>query len=77
MPITTGSEPKALAGGNRLEASPVDAMQFGTHQALRASSKHKKLVSGVLHLKKESVGHRSNPTAYATGKRAAFSRRPS
>ncbi len=45
-------------------------MPAGVHTALSAASKHKKMVSGVLHLKKESAGHRLNPTAFAKGNRA-------
>lgn len=48
---------------------PTEAMPTGAHAALRLASKHKQMVSAVLHLKKESVG-KSNPTAYATGKKA-------
>lgn len=42
----------------------------GVHSALNTSSRHKKQVSGVLQLKRESAGHRGNPSAYNTGKKA-------
>ena len=51
-------------------STPGDAMQAGIHSDLRTSSLHKQQVSSVLHLKKESAGHRGNPTAYNVGKRA-------
>jgi len=35
---------------------PSDALMMGVHSGLRVASKHKKMVSGVLHLKHESVG---------------------
>ena len=54
----------------RSKINPGDAMPAGVHTALQAASKHKKLVSGVLHLKKESAGHRLNPTAFAKGSKA-------
>lgn len=64
---------KLLPGGRGKPAViPTDEMMMGVHSSLAVASKHKKLVSGVLHLKKETLGHRSNPSAYHTGKRAAF-----
>lgn len=38
-------------------------MMTGIHSDLRVSSQHKRAVSSVLHLKRESGG-RSKPTAY-------------
>ena len=64
--IETGSAPKVI--GSRAG----DAMPFGVHNAYNTSSKHKKLVSGVLHLKKESQGRRAYPTAYNTKATKAF-----
>lgn len=68
----TGIAVKSLMpkGGTARPTIPTDAMQFGVHSAFRAASQHKKQVSAVLHLKKESVGKRSNPTAYNTGGKA-------
>lgn len=65
-PIT----PVKIPGARRIVTTPGDAMQSGIHSDLRTSSAHKSAVSGVLHLKKESAGHRGNPTAYPTGKKA-------
>lgn len=72
--ITTGSVPKALFGAKKPavatdKATAGDAMRYGTPQALRTTSKHKQMVSAALELKRESGGHRSDPTAYRTGKR--------
>lgn len=50
--------------------SPADALPMGAHSSLQVASIHKKMVSGVLHLKKESAGHRGNPSAYNTGAKA-------
>ncbi len=62
--------PVKIPGARRIVTTPGDAMQTGIHADLRTSSAHKSAVSGVLHLKKESAGHRGNPTAYPTGKKA-------
>lgn len=51
-------------------------MPAGVHTALSAASKHKKMVSGVLHLKKESAGHRLNPTAFGKGSKAFGQQKP-
>lgn len=51
-------------------------MPAGVHTALSAASKHKKMVSGVLHLKKESAGHRLNPTAFHSGTKAFGQQKP-
>lgn len=48
--------------------SPADALQAGVHTALATSSKHKKVVSGVLHLKKESMGARGRTAFVKTAK---------
>lgn len=56
---------------------PTDAMQRGVHSSLRVASKHKKLVSGVLHLKRESVGRTGSPTAYGGGRAAFGQQKPS
>jgi hypothetical protein len=56
----------------KFKPSPSDALPAGVHTALSAASKHKKMVSGVLHLKKESAGHRLNPTAFNHGGNKAF-----
>jgi len=48
---------------------PTEALPTGAHAALRSASKHKQMVSAVLHLKKESVG-KGNPTAYPKKKMA-------
>ena len=67
MPILTGSIPKTLmdVGRSRKPAAmPGDAAHAGTPADLRRASKHKKAVSAALHLKKESVGHRGNPSGY-------------
>lgn len=55
--------------------SPADALQMGVHTSLAASSKHKKTVSGVLHLKKESIG-KTNKTAYVKGAKAFGQQKP-
>ncbi len=55
---------------SKFKPSPGDAMPAGVHTALAAASKHKKMVSAVLHLKKESAGHRLNPTAFSKGNKA-------
>lgn len=47
--------------------SPSDALQMGVHSSLSVSSKHKRMVSGALHLKRESVGAKSHPTAFKSG----------
>lgn len=60
----------AAPGAPRVVRTPGDAMQAGIHSDLRGSSQHKQMVSAALHLKKESAGHRSNPTAYNVGKKA-------
>lgn len=52
-----------------------DALPYGVKSALATASKHKKMVSGVLHLKKES-GHRGHPTAYNTGSKAFGQQKP-
>lgn len=62
--------PVKIPGAKRIVTTPGDAMQSGIHSDLRTSSAHKSAVSGVLHLKKESAGHRGNPTAYPTGAKA-------
>ena len=62
--------PTAAAPGARVVRTPGDAMQAGIHSDLRGSSQHKQMVSAALHLKKESAGHRLNPTAYNVGKKA-------
>ena len=68
-PIT----PVKVPGVKKVVSTPGDAMQAGIHSDLRASSAHKQQVSSVLHLKKESAGHRGNPTAFGTGnKKFAF-----
>ena len=54
--------------GQRKDEGPWDAMQSGTHSALRLASRHKKLVSAVKHLMHESTGR----SAYRTGKKHAF-----
>lgn len=59
-----------------LRPSPGDAMPAGVHSSLQTASKHKKMVSAVLHLKKESAGHRMNPTAYNTGSKAFGQQKP-
>jgi len=51
-------------------------MPAGVHTALAAASKHKKMVSAVLHLKKESAGHRLNPTAFSKGAKAFGQQKP-
>jgi len=56
--------------GAKVISTPGDAMQSGIHADLRTSSAHKKVVSGVLLLKRESAGHRGNPTAYKGGSKA-------
>ena len=67
---TAAITPVKIPGAKRIVTTPGDAMQSGIHADLRTSSAHKSVVSGVLHLKKESAGHRGNPTAYPVGKRA-------
>lgn len=62
--------PVPIPGAQKSMSTPSDAMQAGIHSDIRTSSSHKKQVSGVLHLKKEAAGHRSNPTAYNSGKKA-------
>lgn len=52
-----------------VKANPADSLQFGVHTSLASSSKHKKMVSAALHLKKESVG-RAGRTAYNHGIKA-------
>lgn len=53
---------------------PSDALAPGAHMALRVASQHKKQVSAVLHLKKESVGHRGNPSVFHGNNIKAFPR---
>lgn len=66
-----GASPVPVKVGVRRNIStPGDAMQSGIHSDLRTSSAHKSAVSGVLHLKKESAGHRGNPTAFSVSKHA-------
>lgn len=67
MAITSAPPQKGLP-------SPGDALPAGVHSSLQTASKHKKMVSGVLHLKKE--GHRANPTAYRTGAKAFGQQKP-
>lgn len=62
--------PVKVPGEKRIVTTPGDAMQSGIHSDLRTASAHKSAVSGVLHLKKESAGHRGNPTAFTAGKHA-------
>ena len=49
---------------------PTDALMLGVHSSLRTGSKHKKMVSAVLHLKRESIGKRGHPTAFSGGPKA-------
>ena len=49
---------------------PTDAVQQGVHSDLRKASAHRKKVSGVLHLKKESIGRNMKHTAFTSGKKA-------
>lgn len=55
--------------GRPVVSTPGDAMAAGIHSDLRVSSSHKKAVSAVLHLKRESGG-RGKPTSF--GKVHAF-----
>lgn len=50
--------------------SPSDSLQLGVHSSLNVASRHKKMVSSVLHLKKESVGAKQHPTAFKNGIKA-------
>lgn len=52
-----------------------DALPFGVHTSLQTASKHKKMVSAVLHLKKES-GRRGYPTAYNISSKAFGQQKP-
>jgi len=49
---------------------PSDALMLGVHSSLRVASKHKKMVSAVLHLKRESIGKKGHPTAFSGGPKA-------
>lgn len=64
--------PKGGFNKGNVHHSPADSLQFGTHSSLGASSKHKKMVSGVLHLKKESIGAKAHPTAFKVKGAKAF-----
>lgn len=68
--VSAPTTPVKVPGARKIITTPGDAMQSGIHADLRTSSAHKSAVSGVLHLKKESAGHRGNPTAYPIGKKA-------
>lgn len=69
-PPSASITPVKIPGARRIVTTPGDAMQSGIHSDLRTASAHKSAVSGVLHLKKESAGHRGNPTAFNVGKHA-------
>lgn len=60
--------------GRPVQATPGDAMMAGIHTDPRGSSTHKRAVSAVLHLKKESGG-RSKPTSYRGSKAFKASRK--
>lgn len=60
----------AVPGKGKIVLFAADALPAGGHSDLSTASQHKRTVSGVLHLKKESVGHKGNPSAYNSGKKA-------
>lgn len=72
LPTTNKAPPVGAPAGKGPQIFQGDAMQTGVHAAMRQASRHKKAVSAVLHLKKESAGHRGNPTAYNSGNKKAF-----
>jgi len=75
VPISTGLVPKALmgvGGSKRPAVMPGDAARAGTPTSMQRASAHKKMVSPVLHLKKESIGARNNPTSFGGKPSLAF-----
>lgn len=63
--------PIAIPGTSHgMGVSPTDAMQQGVHSDLRKASQHRKKVSGILHLKHESIGKGISKTAFHGGKKA-------
>ena len=50
--------------------SPSDSLQLGVHSSLNKASAHKRMVSSAIHLKRESAGAKSHPTAFKTGIKA-------
>lgn len=55
-------------GKGKIVLFAADALPGGAHSDLSTASQHKKMVSGVLQLKKQSAGHKGNPSAYNIGK---------
>jgi hypothetical protein len=58
--------------GYKKAPSPGDALPLGVHSSLNTSSKHRRMVSSALHLKRESIGSVKHETAFKGLRQKAF-----